>query len=78
MNVLTDVEVISSMHLDMGQCFTLNPLTTTTHSWKDVGFSILLQHDIRDDVYYLGEDLPGWHIFIHDPVEGFAGKINCC
>ncbi|XP_029729547.2 uncharacterized protein LOC109429390 [Aedes albopictus] len=67
-----NVEVISSMHLDMGQCFTLNPLTTTTHSWKDVGFSILLQHDIRDDVYYLGEDLPGWHIFIHDPVEGFA------
>ncbi|XP_062551380.1 uncharacterized protein LOC134216530 isoform X2 [Armigeres subalbatus] len=67
-----NVEVISSMHLDMGQCFTLNPLTTTTHSWKDYGYSVLLQHDIKDETYYLGEELPGWHVFIHDPTEGFA------
>ncbi|XP_062551382.1 uncharacterized protein LOC134216530 isoform X4 [Armigeres subalbatus] len=73
-----NVEVISSMHLDMGQCFTLNPLTTTTHSWKDYGYSVLLQHDIKDETYYLGEELPGWHVFIHDPTEGFAGSVFFC
>ncbi|XP_058815463.1 uncharacterized protein LOC131678978 [Topomyia yanbarensis] len=67
-----NIEVIGSMHLDMGHCFTLNPLVTTNHSWKQVGYSILLMHDMRDEEYFLGEVLPGWHIFIHDPAEGFA------
>ncbi|XP_055547330.1 uncharacterized protein LOC129731383 [Wyeomyia smithii] len=67
-----NVEVISSMHFDMGQCFTLNPLTTTTHSWKEAGFSILLLHDTRPAEYFLSENLPGWHVFIHDQAEGFA------
>ncbi|XP_058451372.1 uncharacterized protein LOC131430409 [Malaya genurostris] len=68
-----NVEVISSMHLDMGQCFTLNPLTTTNHSWKEVGYSIMLQHDVKhSEAPLFGEDLPGWHVFIHAQAEGFA------
>ncbi|XP_053691765.1 uncharacterized protein LOC128740255 [Sabethes cyaneus] len=67
-----NIEVVGSMHLDMGLCFTLNPLTTTTHSWKQAGYSIMLMHDIRDEEYFLGENQPGWHVFVHDQAEGFA------
>ncbi|KAL1398818.1 hypothetical protein pipiens_008661 [Culex pipiens pipiens] len=67
-----NIEITSGMHLDMGQCFTMNPLVTTEHSWKAAGYSILLMHDTRNDEYFLGDDVPGWHVFIHDQSEGFA------
>ncbi|XP_055593755.1 uncharacterized protein LOC129744959 [Uranotaenia lowii] len=67
-----NVEVTSGIHLDMGRCFTLNPLVTTNHSWKDAGYSVMLKHDTREKYYYLGQDTPGWHVFIHDKSEGFA------
>uniref|UniRef100_A0A182WA48 Uncharacterized protein n=1 Tax=Anopheles minimus TaxID=112268 RepID=A0A182WA48_9DIPT len=42
---INNIEVVESLHLDMGRCYTLNPLTTTKHSWKEAGYSIMLRHD---------------------------------
>ncbi|XP_058056300.1 acid-sensing ion channel 2 [Anopheles bellator] len=67
------IEVEESLHLDMGRCYTLNPLITTKHSWKDAGYSIMLRHDSNMSIpMTVGETLPGWHIFIHEQKEGFA------
>lgn len=72
--LFTDIEVMESLHLDMGRCYTLNPLTKTKHSWKEAGFSIMLRHDTNNTRVSVGDMPPGWHVFIHDETEGFAGK----
>ncbi|KFB49246.1 AGAP010146-PA-like protein [Anopheles sinensis] len=67
-----DIQVVESLHLDMGRCYTLNPQTTTKHSWKEAGYSIMLRHDTNLTQVTVGDTPPGWHVFIHDESEGFA------
>ncbi|XP_055633180.1 uncharacterized protein LOC129773577 [Toxorhynchites rutilus septentrionalis] len=67
-----NIKTTPNMHLNLGNCFTLDPLVTTSHTWRDAGYSIFLQHDSDDDYSDQLEDVPGWHVFIHDRAEGFA------
>uniref|UniRef100_A0A182YIM6 Uncharacterized protein n=1 Tax=Anopheles stephensi TaxID=30069 RepID=A0A182YIM6_ANOST len=56
-----NIEVVESLHLDMGRCYTLNPLITTKHSWKEAGYSIMLRHDTNISRVSVGDTPPGWH-----------------
>ncbi|XP_050087836.1 acid-sensing ion channel 2 isoform X1 [Anopheles aquasalis] len=69
---INNIQVEESLHLDMGRCYTLNPLVTTKHSWKEAGYSIMLRHDANVTQVSVGDTPPGWHVFIHEQKEGFA------
>lgn len=70
----SDVEIVSSMHFNLGQCQTIVPLVATDGSWKSYGFSMILHHDISTINDSTSDIPPGWHMFIHEPKENFTGK----
>lgn len=73
-NFTLDVRVVSSLHFNMGLCFTVNPLIKTRGAWKDFGYSIMLEHNLTDDSQSLTTINPGWHTFIHEESEKFSGE----
>lgn len=56
----------------MGQCQTITPLVTTRLAWKDVGYSIILKHDLASIEETTSTIAPGWHVFVHEPTETFS------
>ncbi|EDW04016.1 acid-sensing ion channel 4-A [Drosophila grimshawi] len=71
-----NVEIDSSLHFNMGRCFTVRPLKSMNRVSKPVGYSLMMEHDMvasTSDVDYLAG--VGWHIFIHDKRENFT-EIN--
>lgn len=74
---LSDVDIDSSIHFYMGRCYTLRPKMAMKRVSKDVGYSLMLGHNIvqtTSDVDSKSGD--GWHIFIHDKRENFTGKLR--
>lgn len=69
-----DVDVVSSLHFNMGQCQTIVPKITTEGTWRRFGYSMFLDHDISKYTQSSSELTPGWHLFIHDIRENFTGK----
>lgn len=47
-------------------------MVETKAAWKDVGYSILLKHDISTLLESPSSVAPGWHIFIHETNEPFS------
>lgn len=75
--LFTALDIDSSIHLYMGRCYTLRPKYAMKRVSKDVGYSIMLGHNIvktTSDVDTKSGD--GWHIFIHDKRENFTGKLR--
>lgn len=60
----------------MGQCQTIIPKNGTECTWKSCGYSFLLRHENIENVENSDSDMmpAGWHMFIHEPKEKFAGK----
>lgn len=71
----TDIVISNAINLNFGQCQTVTPLTLSKNSWKDAGYSFLLNHDIVsiDDTNSSSIiSTPGWHVFIHDEKISFS------
>lgn len=71
------MDIDSSIHFYMGRCYTLRPKIAMKRVSKDVGYSLMLGHNIvqtTSDVDSKSGD--GWHIFIHDKRENFTGELR--
>ncbi|XP_034474031.1 acid-sensing ion channel 4-A isoform X1 [Drosophila innubila] len=72
----SNVDIDSSLHFYMGRCFTLRPKIAMKRVSKQVGYSLILEHNLVQSTSSV--DLiygAGWHIFIHDKRENFT-EIN--
>jgi hypothetical protein len=70
------VELVSSIHFNLGRCVTLKPLVQTKESFKEGGYSLILQHNMTTIDDTKSEIPPGWHIFIHEAKEPFTGELD--
>ncbi|KAH8392305.1 hypothetical protein KR215_005485 [Drosophila sulfurigaster] len=71
-----NVDIDSSLHFYMGRCYTLRPKLAMKRVSKQVGYSIVLEHNLfqsLSDVDLISG--AGWHVFIHDKRENFT-EIN--
>lgn len=66
------MSVVSDLYFRLGQCHTFVPQIAIENASKDSGYSVILKHDGIEDEIYPKE--PGWHIYIHETKEHFAGK----
>ncbi len=73
---LIDVDIVSGIYFNYGQCHTMSPKVMTRRSWKNYGYSLILTHTMEATDETNSENDPGWHVFIHEPKENFTGKLR--
>lgn len=68
------MSIVSDIYFELGQCHTLMPNMSIKKASQDSGYSVVLKHDSVTDPHGV---TPGWHIYIHETKDHFAGKMNC-
>lgn len=69
----SDVQIVSGIYFNYGQCHTMKPKVTTRRSWKNHGYSLILTHTMEATDETKSENIPGWHLFLHEEKENFTG-----
>lgn len=68
------MSIVTDIYFELGQCHTLVPEISIKKVSQESGFSLILTHDNVMDPHGIK---PGWHIYIHETKDHFAGKMNC-
>ncbi|KAG4070914.1 hypothetical protein HA402_011140 [Bradysia odoriphaga] len=71
-----NVAIVSGIYFNYGQCHTMTPKVTTRRSWKNHGYSLILTHTMEATDETTSENVPGWHVFIHEPKENFTVQLG--
>lgn len=74
-SLLLDVEVVNSIHFLLGQCQTFYPKVYPSIVSKETGYAVLLNHSMTDIDKTPSTVPPGYHVFIHETDEPFAGSF---
>lgn len=53
----------------------MKPKVMTRRSWKNHGYSLILTHTMEATDETNSENVPGWHVFLHEEKENFTGKL---
>ncbi|XP_036329166.1 uncharacterized protein LOC118741336 [Rhagoletis pomonella] len=63
-----NLQIESSLHFNLGRCFTLKPKVELTRTTRSTGYSLMLTHHVDPSATtdMTLENNPGWHVYIHD------------
>ncbi|XP_055919178.1 degenerin unc-8 [Eupeodes corollae] len=71
----TNVDITSSIHFNLGRCYTVRAKFPSKRVSKNSGYSMMLTHHVLKKESFKYEAEPGWHLFVHDAAEEFT-EIN--